>query len=390
MIERRLLRVLRDRLDTAPVVCLLGARQVGKTTLAHELVAERHAVYLDLESEADCARLAEPELYLSGHSDKLVILDEVQRAPNIFGVLRGLVDKGRREGRRVGRFLLLGSASVDLLRQSGESLAGRISFLELAPLDLLEVNEDHENELWSRGGFPDSFLAADESLSLRWRQDFIQTYLERDIPNLGPRIAAETLRRFWTMLAHRQAAQFNAAHIARGLGVTGKTVASYLDLMVDLFLVRRLQPWHGNISKRLVRSPKIFLRDSGVAHALLGIRSHEALLGHPVVGSSYEAFVVESLLTMAPEGSEASYFRSAAGAEIDLLLGLPSGERWAIEVKRSLAPRLSRGFHAACGDVHPTHQWVVYPGDEVFPLSSNAFATSLRSLCEKLSEAGGN
>lgn len=260
---------------------LTGPRQVGKTTLALEIAENRKAVYLDLESEVDRARLADSELYFADHAAELVVLDEIQRAPGIFEVLRGTIDRGRREGRGTGRFLLLGSAAIDLLAQSGETLAGRIAFAELAPLDVTEVGADKLDDLWVRGGFPESFLAAADEASLRWRRDFIRTYLERDIPQLGPRIPAETLRQLWTMLAHQQGGLLNAAQIARGLGVSGITVGHYLDLLVDLLLVRRLPPRLANVGKRMIRSPKVYVRDSGLVHALLGLGDKEAVLGHP-------------------------------------------------------------------------------------------------------------
>ena len=268
---------------------------------------------LKLPSKCDRARLSDPELYLSLHEDKLVILDEVHRLPGLFQVLRGLIDRGRRRGRRSARFLLLGSASLDLLRQSGESLAGRISYLEMNPLDALEIGATDQNKLWLRGGFPDSFLATSDLASLRWRQDFIRTYLERDVPLLGPRIPAEMLRRFWTMLAHHQSGLLNAAEFARALGVDGKTVATYIDLLVDLLLVRRLPPWHANIGKRLVKSPRIFVRDSGITHALLGLSSLDEVLGHPVAGASWEAFAIETLTSVAGAGTQAYFYRTSAG-----------------------------------------------------------------------------
>ncbi|MBI3154020.1 MAG: ATP-binding protein [Burkholderiales bacterium] len=386
VIPRRLLPSLVAALAESPVVALLGPRQVGKTTLALEVTRGRPAVYVDLESQADRAKLAEPELYLAQHEDALVVLDEIQRMPELFQTLRGLVDAGRRSGQGNGRFLVLGSASIDLLRQSGESLAGRIRYLELAPLDAGEVGRERLDALWLRGGFPQSLLAASDAASLRWRRDFVRTYLERDIPQLGPRIPAETLRRFWTMLAHQQGGLLNAAALARALAVDGKTVASYLDLLVDLLLVRRLPAWHGNIGKRLVKSPKVYVRDSGLVHALLGIGDREALLAHPVAGGSWEGMAIESLIAAAPDGTEAFFFRTAAGAEVDLLLQLPGRRQpWAIEIKRAIAPKLERGFHLASEALRPEQQRVVYGGTERFPIAAGVQACSLVDLCEELS-----
>ena len=377
-------RQLKELLGQYPAVALLGPRQVGKTTLALALAEGRDAIYLDLESDADRARLQEPELYLASHLDKLVILDEVQRLPGLFRNLRGLIDRSRREGRKSGQYLLLGSASMDLLRQSSESLAGRIAYAELSPFDVSETGMEKLDRLWVRGGFAESFLAKSDRQSLRWRQDFIRTYLERDIPQLGPRIAAETLRRFWTMLAHHQGSVLNAAALARGLGVDGKTVANYLDLMVDLLLVRRLQPWHGNLGKRMVKSPKVYVRDSGILHALMGLQDSEALLGHPVVGASWEGFVIENLLAIAGSDVEASFFRTSAGAELDLVLQWPGGCKWVIEIKRSLIPKLGRGFHSACEDVNPDAAFVVYPGVERFALTSTVECIHLSDLMSEL------
>lgn len=388
MIRRRLLPSLSAALAERPAVALLGPRQVGKTTLAHEIARTRPATYLDLESEADRARLSAPELYLAEREDQLVILDEIQRAPQLFQSLRGLIDAGRRRGRGNGRFLVLGSASIDLLKQSSESLAGRIRYLELAPLDGGEVGRNGVDSLWLRGGFPDSYLAASDAASLRWRADFIRTYLERDIPQLGPRIPAETLRRLWTMLAHQQGGLLNAAALARALAVDGKTVASYLDLLVDLLLVRRLPPWHGNVRKRLVKSPKVYVRDAGLVHALLGIADREALLAHPVAGGSWEGLAIESLIAAAPANTEAYFFRTAAGAEIDLVLKLAGHRRpWAIEIKRGLAPKLERGFLLACEAVRPERRLVVYGGTERFPLGDGIEAVSLVDLCEEIAAA---
>jgi hypothetical protein len=384
MIRRHIHDQLIDAIDHSPAVGLLGPRQVGKTTLALEIGETRPSLYLDLESPANRAKLADAGRYLTDHENELVILDEVHRAPEIFQTLRGLVDRGRRRGKPGGQFLLLGSASIDLLKQSGESLAGRISYLELAPFDALEVGADKMDRLWVRGGFPSSFLATSDRLSLDWREDFIRTYLERDIPQFGSRVPAETLRRFWTMLAHNQATLLNAATLAQGLGVDGKTVVRYLDLLVDLLLVRRLAPWHGNVGKRLVKSPKVYVRDSGITHALLGLGNKEQLLGHPVAGPSWESFVIETLLMVAPRGAEANFYRTAAGAEIDLVLTLPGGALWAVEIKRSSAPKLERGFHIACADLTPNKRFVVYPGHERFPLDTNTDAIGLAALAQML------
>jgi predicted AAA+ superfamily ATPase len=384
MIKRNLTERLNLALNEVPAVGLLGARQVGKTTLAMAVGEERGALYLDLESDADRVRLAEPEEYLARNLDRLVILDEVHRVPGLFPVLRGIIDRARRDGKRHGLFLLLGSASPDLLRQSGESLAGRIRYLDLGPLSVLETEDFPQELLWLRGGFPDSLLAENEAQSLRWRQDFIRSYLEREIPQFGFRLAAETLRRFWTMLAHRQGAPLNVAELARGLGIDVRTTNRYLDLLVDLFMLRRLQPWHANVGKRLVKTPKIYLRDSGVLHALLSIGTVDTLLSHPVLGMSWEGFVIESLLSAIPHGTEPYFFRSSGGAEIDLLLDLPGGERWAIEIKRSLTPQPGKGFHAACADTNPSRKFLVYPGTARFPLQDGIEALSLIELARAL------
>lgn len=389
MIGRRLQAQLRSLLAEYPAVVLLGPRQVGKTTLALEIAEMMDSVYLDLESTADRAKLSDVELYLRDHEDRLVIFDEVHRVPDLFRSLRGLIDRGRRKGKRAGRFLLLGSASMDLLRQSGETLAGRVAYLELNPFDVLEVDASARDRLWVRGGFPDSFLASNDGRSLVWRENFIRTYLERDVPQLGPRIPAETLRRFWVMLAHTQGGLLNAATLARGLGVDGKTVAKYLDLMVDLLLVRRLRPWHKNIGKRLVKSPKVYVRDSGITHALLGLGDKEEILGHPVVGPSWEGFVIENLLSVAPERADAGFYRASGGAEIDLVLTFPGQRVWAIEIKRSLDPKPARGFHSGCKDVKPDARFVVYPGDERFSISRNIEAINIDALAREIAAFSG-
>ena len=367
MIPRYKSQFIRARLNQFPAVALLGPRQVGKTTLAGLIAEERTSVYLDLEDAVDREKLADAALYLSVHEDKLVILDEVQRMPELFQTLRSLIDKGRRRDVRAGRFLLLGSASMDLLKQSSESLAGRIAYVELGPFNMLEMESDACEKLWIRGGFPDSFLAESDGASAVWRENFIRTYLERDIPQLGPRVPAETLRRFWTMLAHVQGGTLNAAQIARSLSVDGKTVARYLDLLVDLLLVRRLPPFYTNVGKRLVKSPKVYVRDSGIVHSLLGLDDRDAVLGHPVAGGSWEGFVLENLLDAVPERAKACFYRTAAGAEIDLVLEMPGGEQWAVEIKRGLAPKLDKGFHHARKDLKPARSFIVYSGDDRYP-----------------------
>lgn len=384
MFDRSLIHNLIEALDESPAVVLLGPRQVGKTTLALAVARGRHSVYLDLESPSDLARLADPEAYLSAHLGELVILDEVQRLPGLFPMLRGLIDRSKRSGRGDGRYLLLGSAGAEVLTRSGESLAGRVAYLELAPLQLQETGPGTLDRLWLRGGFPDSFLATTDAASLRWRHNFIRTYLERDLPALGPRLPAETLRRLWTMLAHLQGSLLNTSDLARNLGIDVRTTSRYLDLLVDLLLVRQLAPWHANVGKRLVKSHKVYVRDSGLVHALLGIADHDALLGHPVVGSSFEGLVIEHVAAAAPSAT-CHFYRTTGGAEIDLLLAWPDGTVWAIEVKRSLAPKAARGFYAACDDLKPVRKFVVYPGEDRWPLGDGVEVIGLSALRDEVS-----
>lgn len=389
MFERRQRRALEAALSDSPAVVLLGPRQAGKTTLALEIAEAQGGHYLDLESELDRRKLVEPEAYLASHLERLVILDEVHRMPGLFPLLRGLIDRARRTGRRAGLYLLLGSASLDLLRQSGESLAGRLTHLELGPLDVLEVKSAHQERLWVRGGFPDSFLAKNDAASLAWRRAFLRTYLERDVALFGPRIPAETLRRFWTMLAHHHGGLLNGASLARNLGVDVKTAGRYLDLLVDLLLVRRLPPWHANVGKRLVKSPKVYVRDSGIVHALLDIPDREALFGHPVLGASWEGFVVENLLAVGGDRVSGYFYRTSGGAEIDLVLSFQDGRLWAVEIKRGVAPKVDRGFHEACRDLKPARKLVVCPTDEPFPLAEGVIAMPLVQLASELIEALG-
>lgn len=384
MIRRRAeQRVLRS-LSEAPAVALLGPRQVGKTTLARAIADQvAGSVYLDLEDRDHAARLTEPTLYLERQAERLVILDEIQRMPGLFEVLRGQIDRRRREGRRTNQFLLLGSASQTLLRQSAESLAGRLIYDELPVLDALEAPADRDR-LWIRGGFPDPFLAESDEAAARWRLSFIRTYLERDIPQFGVRVPAETLRRFWTMLAHRQGGLLNASRLAASMDVSAPAIKRYVDLLVDLMLVRRLPPYFANVGKRLVKAPKVYIRDSGVLHTLLGLATLDDVLSHPVAGPSWEGFAIENLIAAAPFGTVPWFYRTTAGAEIDLLLQLPDQQLWAIEIKRTTAPRTSRGFELAANDLAAARRFVVYSGAEEFPLSAETTAAPLETAMAEL------
>ncbi|GHC70212.1 ATPase [Pseudorhodoferax aquiterrae] len=393
-VSRQIAAALLQHLEEFPAVAILGPRQVGKTTLALDLVQQQMRdaapLYLDLESPADLARLSDPEAFFAANADRLLVLDEVQRVPGLFMVLRGCIDRLRRAGAPAGRFLLLGSASIDLLAQSSESLAGRLAYVELAPFIVTELSLDEAatpGSLWLRGGFPQSYLARSDAASLRWRQQFITTYLERDIPQLGPRIPAQALRRLWTMLAYEQAQMLNAARLAASMAVSGQTIARYLDLLCDLLLVRRLQPWARQSSKRLVKAPKVYVRDSGLVHALLGLETADALLSHPVVGGSWEGWIIENLLACVPAGTEASYYRTAVGAEIDLVLELPGGGLWALEIKRSSAPSVSKGFHIACDDIQPTRRLVVSSANARFPMAGVIEHLPLLDLMQELRAA---
>lgn len=389
--------VLQELLAEFPAVVLLGPRQVGKTTIALDWVEAmgNNALYLDLELPSALRQLDDAEGFLLAQRGLLVVLDEVQRVPGLFAVLRGVIDQRRRAGEAVGQFMLLGSASGALLGQAAESLAGRIATLQITPFQARELAhvrapgpgsgpatantsaiDAQQAALWLRGGFPLSYLARSNAASLRWRESFITTYLERDIPALGLRIPATTLRRLWTMLAHHQGQLLNQSQLATALAISGSTVARYIDVLCDLMLVRRLQPWVGNVGKRLARSPKVYVRDCGLLHALLGLTSTEAVLAHPVAGSSWEGHVIEQMIAAAPD-AEASFYRTSNGAEADLVLIPRSGQAWVIEVKRSSAPTVSRGFHQAANDVKAQRRLMVAPvaqayrtaGDvEVMPL----------------------
>ena len=374
MFTRHLAATLRERLGYFPGVVLLGPRQVGKTTLARAIAAEHDAaLVLDLERPAHRAQLAEPELFFAHHRDRLVVLDEVQHAPEIFAALRPEIDADRRPG----RFLLLGSTSGRLLRQSSESLAGRVSYVELGPLLASEVLATPGSSLaglqslWLRGGFPMSLAAPTDELSFAWRQDFVQTFLQRDLPQLGVSVPAETLHRFWRMLAHLQGQLFNASQLGVSLGgVAHTTVARYLDLMVDAMMVYRLEPHFVNIGKRLVKSPKVYIRDSGMAHALLGIASVSDLQGHPSAGASWEGFVLEQIRAHAPSAAQVAFYRTAAGTELDVVL-IAGRRRIGFEVKFSSAPKVGKGFWQALQDLSLTRTYVVAAVERRYPLAAN-------------------
>jgi len=387
MYIRELKHKVVSRLRHTPAVAILGPRQIGKTTLAHEIAKNLPSIYLDLENHDDFQKLKDPAHYLGLHADKLVILDEIQRYPDLFMLLRGIIDTRRQEGRGNGRFLLLGSASDKLLKQSSESLAGRIHYSELTGLNPFEINKPHGEplqKLWMRGGFPVSYTASDDNASQIWRKDFIRTYLERDIPQMGPRIPATTLMNFWTMLAHTQGELMNATKLAGSLGVKSITISRYLDLMVDLLLVRKLEPWFGNVKKRLVKSPRTYIRDSGIVHALLQIPNYETLLGHPILGKSWEGFVIETIINALPWNVQPFFYRTSAGAEIDLVLEFGLFEYWAVEIKASRTPNLTKGFHIACEDLGVKRKFVVYTGEEIFPTNNETTILSLAQFIDEL------
>jgi predicted AAA+ superfamily ATPase len=379
---------IENSLSEQAAVAIIGPRQVGKTTLARAIADGRPgSLYLDLESREDRDKLAEPALFLRQYENRLVVLDEIHRVPELFSSLRGIIDRGRRAGHGKGRFLILGSASIDLLRQSGESLAGRISYIDMGPFNVLELPAEEATilQLWNRGGFPGSYLAPSDAASLRWRGDFIRTYLERDVPQFGPRVPAGVLERLWTMLAHGQGTLLNAARLAAALQISAPTAQRYVDLLCDLLLVRRLRPFHSNVGKRLVKSPKVYIRDSGLVHALLGVATFNDLSGHPVAGASWEGFAIENLLAAAPERTLAAFYRTAAGAEIDLLLEIPGQGLWAIEVKRSLSARPAKGFYIACRDLNPDRRFVVNADLDHYPIDAQTSAIGLPALARMLS-----
>jgi predicted AAA+ superfamily ATPase len=384
VIERRIFSKVAELLKRFPAVVLIGPRQVGKTTLAKSCVANADGVYLDLESPRDLRKLADPEDYLMRHRHRLVILDEIQRVPELFLSLRGLIDEARDRGDGNGNFLLLGSGSLELIQQSSETLAGRIAYVELHPLDALEVGDAQIDRLWLRGGFPDSFLSQSDAESSEYLDFLIRSYLEREVAMHGGRIPAGQLRHLWTMLAHGQGGVANVSALARNLGLNGRTINFYLGLLENLLLLRKLKPWYKNTGKRLVKSPKLYIRDSGIVHELLGVSGLENLLGHPVVGGSWEGFVIENIMSCVPARTDPYFYRTSAGAEVDLVLQFRNGDTWVVEIKRGLSPKLSTGFYNAVEDLQPVRSFVVYGGDDRFSVSPGVEMIALPLLLKEL------
>jgi predicted AAA+ superfamily ATPase len=390
MIARRLRPIVEERLRQMPGVVLLGPRQVGKTTLARQIANLRkgRAIYLDLERPTDQRRLQDADAFLRAQVGKLVVIDEIHRAPALFETLRGIIDDRRAAGDRVGHFLLLGSAAIDLMRQASETLAGRVAYVDLSPVDALEFPSQvgDTNRLWTRGGFPDSLLAENDAASLNWRRAFVRSYLERDVPMFAPRMPAETIGRLWTMLANSQATPLNQSRLASSLEVSTPAVTRYIDLLVDLLLVRRLRPWSGNTGKRLVRTPKVYVRDSGLTHALLDLETWEQVLGHPIAGASWEGFVIENLIAVAGDRRTPYFYRTEDGAEIDLLFERRGSVDMVIEIKRSSAPTLSRGFNLARQTLEPREAYLVHGGTDSWPMADGVTAIGLRELMQKLAK----
>ncbi len=390
----------KELLCEAPVLAILGPRQVGKTTLARQIASEIAAasessaneslkspqpIIFDMESAADRAALADAEATFRAIGPRLVVIDEIQRVPGLFQALRVVVDERRRDGYRFGQFLVLGSASIELIQHASETLAGRIHFVELSPLVLTEIAQNaianlaEVNQLWLRGGFPDAFQARSDAASLRWREQFISTYLERDIAFFAPRLPAQMLRRFWTLTAHLQGTEFNAAHYARTLEFSAQTATRYLDLLTDMYLLRRVPAEIANVGKRLRKAPRVFVRDCGLVHALLGIGDIKALLSHPVQGASWEGFVIEQLLAAAPKGATYSYYRTQSGAEIDLII-THADRKFAFEIKRSAITPAARGFHEACADLGIARRYLIHGGDKFFVAANGVQAMSVTQL----------
>ena len=386
MLKRLALKEVISNLEQFPAVAILGCRQVGKTTLAHQIgkISNKPFEYLDLELTSDREKLSESELFLEKQNGKLLILDEIHRIPELFPILRGIIDKRRRKGEAAGHFLILGSASPELLKQSSESLAGRISYIELNPFNVLEVEKssfpDYLDRLWLRGGFPDSYLSKNEDLSLRWRDKFIRTYVEQDIRNIGYNFPADRVFKLWRMLAYDQGSQMDLTKIASNLSISTTTVRNYIDILSSLFLLRKLPAWHGNSKKRLVKTPKIYIRDSGLLHSLVNLSNYNDIISHPLCGASWEGFVIEQILQNMPYRAESYYYRTQAGAELDLVIETPKQKVIAIEIKRTLSPKISAGFRSAIADIKPDKQYYIIPHGEPYPLDKNTNAIGLKEF----------
>ena len=380
LIERKIRADIERSLKEYPVVGIVGSRQTGKTTLAKQIKSafKSKSIYLDMELPSDLNKLRDAEIYLNQYSDDLVIIDEIQCQPSLFPLIRALVDKNR----KAGRFLILGSASPQLKRQAAESLAGRIIYHELTPFDLQEIDYKKMRSLWLRGGYPKSYLAVSDEESMVWREAFIKTYLERDIPQLGIRIPAIQLRRFWTMIAHAQGQLWNASQMANNMGISAPTVRHYLDILDDTFVVRQLQPYYANIKKRLIKSPKVYIRDAGLLHSLLGNSTLDSLYGHPAVGSSWEGFVIEQIIGILPKSWQFFFYRNSSGAEIDLMLIDNKKAPIAVEIKYSLSPQAAKGFWNSYRDLNCRKGFIVYPGSETYPLEKDVFALPLKSIVD--------
>jgi uncharacterized protein len=380
---------VRKALSHNPAVALLGPRQVGKTTLARALAAESEGtLYLDLERSADLRRLEDPRAFLQSQAGKLTIVDEVHRARGLFAELRGIIDERRQGGQRAGQFLLLGSASLDLVQQASETLAGRIAYIDLAPISVAEAlpAQISIDTLWLRGGLPDSLTATSDEVSYDWRQNFIRSYLERDVPMFAPRLPSTTIGRLWAMLANGQGTLLNNARLAQGLGITAPTIDRYIDLLSDLMLVRRLAPWSGNLGKRLVRSPKVYVRDSGLTHALLEIGTLNQLLGHPVAGPSWEGFAIENLIGAAGPAASPAFYRTADGSELDLVFEKGGRPFIGIEIKRSSAPKIGQGFNIACNDLDIKHRLVVSTAEASYQARADISVHSLPSAMDMVKD----
>lgn len=388
MLKRWIAGSLKKNISRNPAVVLLGARQVGKTTLAKTIKDDIGAVYLDLENVDDLALLNEPRRFLSSQGGKLVILDEIQRKPDLFMVLRGLIDENRQQGREGAQFLLLGSASMKLLRQS-ESLAGRIAYTNMTGLNVLEIDREERNirNVWLRGGFPRSYLAQNDTAAMEWNESLVRTYLERDVPEMGFDVPSNRLRRLWTWLAHCQGSPVNASEMAASLEISHKNVNLYIDILAGLLLIRRLEPWRTNVKKRIRKTPRYYVRDSGILHRLLGIRDYNALLSGTILGKSWEGFVIENIHSILSPLTETYFYRTAAGAEIDLLVKMPNAEMWAIEIKSSVSPNLNPHYSKICDEVKAARKYVVYGGNDKFPAKGGVTVISLPKIMEELISA---